>query len=76
MGQPPSIRERRRLVGAGAPACGNRNVQQAQIHAELAAMLVPMVEHDIAHETDTGRGHELTDVLEDLWEETTTFLSL
>lgn len=42
--------ERRSFVGAEAPRGGHRDVQQAQIDAELAAVLIPMVEHDVAQE--------------------------
>ena len=42
--------QRPRIVGAGAPARRHRHIEKTQVHAELAAMLVPVVQHDIAHE--------------------------
>src|SRR5438046_1445780 len=42
--------EKGRLIGAGAPACRDGNVQHPEIDAELAAMLVPVAEEDVAEE--------------------------
>src|SRR5712675_2773462 len=38
------------LVGAGSPACRHGDVQHAQIDAKLAAVLIPVAEHDVAQE--------------------------
>src|SRR5260370_37832189 len=35
------------FVGAGTPTCGHRDVQQPEVNAELAAMLVPVAQHDV-----------------------------
>src|SRR6266849_3595879 len=51
------LRENGWLVGAGAPACRHCDVEQTQVNAELAAMLIPVTEHDIAQELGT-RLHE------------------
>src|SRR5882762_3062554 len=42
------LREQRRLVGAGAPTGWDGNTENTQVDAELAAVLVPVTEHDIA----------------------------
>src|SRR5258708_20583373 len=42
--------EKRRLVCTGAPACGDGDIEQPEIDAELAAMLVPVAEEDVAEE--------------------------
>jgi hypothetical protein len=43
-------------------ACRHRQVEHAQIDAELAAMLVPVVQHDIAKELRTRLGKHLAPV--------------
>ena len=48
--------KRRRLIGARSPACGHSHVEQAQIDAELAAVLVPVTEHHIAQEPAARHG--------------------
>src|SRR5690348_15261449 len=50
------LNEEGRLVGAGAPTGRDSDVEHAQIHAELAAMLVPVAEHDVADEVRTRLG--------------------
>src|ERR1700751_4941376 len=44
------LNEKGRLVGAGTPTGGNGNTEEAQVHAELAAMLIPVTEHDVTQE--------------------------
>src|SRR5438477_8178252 len=50
--------EGRRLVGTGSPACGHGDVEHTQVHAELAAMLVPVAEHDVAQEFSARLGQD------------------
>src|SRR5262249_841376 len=38
------------LVGAGPPAGRNGDVKQPQVNGELAAMLIPVAQHDVAEE--------------------------
>src|SRR5205807_10217649 len=42
------LHEKRRLIGAGSPTSGDSHIQQAQVNAKLATMLVPVAEHDVA----------------------------
>ena len=44
------LNEEGRLVGAGTPTGGDGNTEEAQVHAELAAMLIPVTEHDVTQE--------------------------
>ena len=44
------LNEEGRLIGAGTPTGGDGNTEDAQVHAELAAMLVPVTEHDVTQE--------------------------
>src|SRR5215467_6702386 len=44
----PFLQETWRFIGAGAPAGGDGNIQDTKVDAELAAVLIPVAEHDIA----------------------------
>jgi hypothetical protein len=57
------LRESWRFVGAGPPARGHGNVEYAQIHAELAAVLVPVAEHDVAQELRSRLGQDFPSVV-------------
>src|ERR1700752_1655262 len=54
------LREKRSFVGAGSPAGRDGRIEQAQIDTELAAMLVPVAEHDVAHELSSGLGQDIS----------------
>src|SRR5215469_6682286 len=48
------------LVRTWSPTCRHRDVQQTQIDAELAAMLIPVAEHDVAQELRPRLGQHFT----------------
>ena len=53
------LQEARRFVGAGAPAGGDGNAENAQVNAELAAMLIPVAEHDVAEKESARLDEDL-----------------
>src|SRR5256885_5735495 len=56
LGRLSHLRERRRFIGAGAPARRNGHIENSQINAELAAVLIPVIEHDVADKLRAGHG--------------------
>ena len=44
------------LVGAGTVDHGQRNIQQAQINRQLAAVVIPVVQHDRSQKADARHG--------------------
>src|SRR5688500_10836854 len=47
------------FVGAGAVDRRDRHAQQPQVDGELAAMVVPVVEHDVAQHRHAREGEQL-----------------
>ena len=59
LGRLNRLHERWRFVGAGPPACRHSDIEHAQVHAELAAMLVPVAEHDVSQELRSRLSQDL-----------------
>src|SRR6185437_3843958 len=47
------------LVSARSPACWDRHVEHAQVDAELATVLIPVIQHDLSQELAPGNCDEL-----------------
>lgn len=54
------LQKRRSLVGAGSPRGWDRDVEKTQIDAELAAVLIPMVKHDVAQKLNARHSPHFT----------------
>ena len=54
----PFWRESGLFVGAGSPGGGYGDIEEAQVDTELAAVLIPVIEHDVAEELRARDGQE------------------
>jgi hypothetical protein len=50
------LHESRWLIGTRSPACRHWHIQHPQINAELSAVLVPVIQHDVAQKLSAGHG--------------------
>src|SRR5258708_36779730 len=51
------LHEGGRFVRTWSPTRGHRDIEQTQVDTELAAMLVPMAEHDVANKSFARLSH-------------------